>query len=170
MSPAIYFSCNTWHNGRSISSNYHQCFSLRSVTARHLHSCALLSAEASSGPYKRKARKMRRIFSPILYKSLNSQGFLSFNLPRVKRHYVSRVILSNNKLPETTPLMNKRSRPKRVFLPKGLKTLASLSLCFSSLSRTLDLPLPQQSSSNSTTTMVTICLSPSPATKMEKKC
>lgn len=131
---------------------------------------ALLSAEASSGPYKRKARKMRRIFSPILYKSLNSQGFLSFNLPRVKRHYVSRVILSNNKLPETTPLMNKRSRPKRVFLPKGLKTLAYLSLCFSSLSRTLDLPLPQQSSSNSTTTMVTICLSPSPATKMEKKC
>jgi len=65
---------------------------------------ALLSAEASSGPYKRKERKMRRIFSPILYKSLNSQGFLSFNLPRVKRHYVSRVILSNNKLRETTPL------------------------------------------------------------------
>jgi hypothetical protein len=29
---------------------------------------------------------------------------LSFNLPRVKRHYVSRVILSNNKLRETTPL------------------------------------------------------------------
>jgi len=67
--------------------------------------CSLLKqVQLPTGPRKRKEGKIRRIFSPILSKILNSQGFLSFNLPRVKRHYVSRVILSNNKLRETTPL------------------------------------------------------------------
>lgn len=178
MSPAIYFSCNTWHNGRSISSNYHQCFSLRSVTARHLHSSALLCSLLKQVPDHISGRKERWEESSLLS---SIKVWIHKDFCRLICHVLNDIMFPGSfcqtinfgkrrRWPRGMNLMNKRARPKRVFLPKGLKTLASLSLCFSSLSRTLDLPLPQQSSSNSTTTMVTICLSPSPATKMEKKC